>query len=330
MKKAKVSVYKLDGGGYQVSFIDESGNRKRNKFNTYREAKASAQGLEQAHLNPRSALTLGSLLTAYMAETPNSAITGRPHALKSFIKCLGGVKAGDVNKVHCALWLDKIKEEQNYASRTMLQIKYVFTPFFKSLVDQQILKRNYMADVYIKKGTRTRPLTFLSEPELIQILTGLTERSPTLAHPVTYFLIHTGCKIKEALSLRWSQLDLLAYTAHFFGSPRANERTLNLSPRLVEFLKQQQQISDFVFVDEEKKPWKMKKYYKHTAKVREQIGLERHWDNFTFRHTFAYHFLRKGRTLQELQVIIGHRYIEDTIKAYGNIISKDEEKLSPY
>ena len=74
----------------------------------------------------------------------------------------------------------------------------------------------------------------------------------------------------------------------------------------------------------------MKKYYKHTVKMREMIGLERHWDNFTFRHTFAYHFLRKGRTLQELQVIIGHRYIEDTLKAYGNIISKDEEKLSPY
>ena len=55
------------------------------------------------------------------------------------------------------------------------------------------------------------------------------------------------------------------------------------------------------------------------AEDRASINLNRHWDSFTFRHTFAYHFLRKGKTLQQLQVVLGHRHIAQTIQRYGDI-----------
>lgn len=63
---------------------------------------------------------------------------------------------------------------------------------------------------------------------------------------------------------------------------------------------------------------------------RSAIDLGNDWDSFTFRHTFAYHFLRRGKTLQQLQVVLGHRNIQQTINFYGDIISREDQKSSPY
>lgn len=69
---------------------------------------------------------------------------------------------------------------------------------------------------------------FLSEPELIEILNGLKKFNLTQTYPVIYFLIHTGCKIGEALKLKWEHLDFEAGTVCFHRTASSNARVLNL------------------------------------------------------------------------------------------------------
>jgi integrase len=54
------------------------------------------------------------------------------------------------------------------------------------------------------------------------------------------------------------------------------------------------------------------------------------FDGYAFRHTFAYHFLRKGGTINQLQVLLGHRGIDMTVFMYGSIAAKNTEKTTPY
>ncbi|AZZ38314.1 hypothetical protein CIK05_06705 [Bdellovibrio sp. qaytius] len=69
-------------------------------------------------------------------------------------------------------------------------------------------------------------------------------------------------------------------------------------------------------------------HYRKFSKIRNLIAFKKHFDNYTFRHTFAYHFLRKGGTLNQLQVLLGHRSIDMTVYMYGGIAAKNTEKTT--
>lgn len=187
-----------------------------------------------------------------------------------------------------------------------------------------------MAEVYVRLGTRKKSREFLSESQLVQILAGLEKFSKAACYPVIYFLLHTGCKIGEALKIKWDDINFDQGTVCFPATSSANGRIINLSPKLLEYLKLHPQVTDYVFLNEQAEQWTVCGFYRRMKNDRTAIDLDFDWDSFTFRHTFAYHFLRKGRTLQQLQVVLGHRNIQQTIDFYGDIVSRDEQRSSPY
>ena len=335
----KVGLYKLAEGSYQVSYKDSDNKRIRRQFVSHRAAKIYAdriflRPLKNEH-RPEpitsSTKTVTELLSDYLARNPESPIKKRgQELLDSFKSYFDKLNPKDLNKVLCSHWLDSIKTERKYTSRSMRICKYAYSSFFQDLVEQGLIERNYLAEICIRLGTRVKQKTFLSESELKTILAGLKKLSPSETYPATYFLIHTGCKISEALALKREDLDLEAGTVYFPRKPSANARTINLSPNILEFLKQHPKNAANVFLNGQGAAWTTKGYYKRMVIDRAALDLGRHWDSFTFRHTFAYHFLRKGKTLQQLQVVIGHRNIADTILAYGNVVSEKDEKSSPY
>lgn len=180
-----------------------------------------------------------------------------------------------------------------------------------------------------QKGTRIKERAFLSESELRKILDALKQVGADTTHPVIYFMLHTGCKVSEALSLTWEQIEFDSGFVNFHGSPMVNGRRIQLSSIILNFLTSLPRTTSNVFTFEGN-PWPKNKFNKILARHRSHVDLGRDWDTYAFRHTFAYHFLRNGRTLQQLQVVLGHRNIADTMLAYGSIVSRDAEKVSPY
>lgn len=50
----------------------------------------------------------------------------------------------------------------------------------------------------------------------------------------------------------------------------------------------------------------------------------------SFRHSFAYNFLKSGGQMYELMAVLGHKNIGLTINLYGQLRSEDIEDPSPY
>ncbi len=107
----------------------------------------------------------------------------------------------------------------------------------------------------------------------------------------------------------------------FHRTASSNARVLNLSVHILSFLQSYPRITDNVFLNDQGEVWTTTSYYKHMAEDRTAIDLNRHWDSFSFRRSFAYHFLKTGKTLHQLQVVLGHRHIAKTIGSYGDIVS---------
>jgi integrase len=88
--------------------------------------------------------------------------------------------------------------------------------------------------------------------------------------------------------------------------------------------------SEFVFSRDDGQPWSVVSYYRKFARVRAKIAYKKKFDSYAFRHTFAYHFLRKGGAITQLQALLGHRSIDMTVFMYGSIAAKNAEKTTPY
>lgn len=333
----EVSIYRLQDGKFQASYLDPVlRKRRRAKFKFYNQAKAFQKSIlteyRSANFVAKSSTPLAEFIPGYLAKYPRAKMFSRsPKVYDSFINTFGKMPVSEINKMHLGQWLEKIQKEKDYSSRTMSLLKYCFNPFFTYLIDLGVIGKNPLSQVKVNRnGHRKNERVFLSESDIVEIMERFRVASPLEIYPVSYFQLHTAAHVGEVLKLKWDQVDLENGTAHFLASGNANDRTLTLPPRLIELLKSLPRTSDFIFNREDGDAWSVVSFYRRFAKVRDKISFKREFDSYAFRHTFAYHFLRKGGTLTQLQVLLGHRGIDMTVYMYGSIAAKNTEKTTPY
>lgn len=333
----EISIYQLQTGKYQASYFDPVLNRrKRAKFKYFNDAKAFKKNIlaqfKTANPETKSSTPIRELVRLYQEKNPKAPMFARsPDAFASFASQFGSMPVGEINKMHLSQWLEKIQKEKDYSPSTLLHLKYCFTPFFDFLCSLRVIDKNPMSQVRLNRyGHRRTERIYFSENEFIEVLDKLKSASPEEIYPVSYFLAHTAVHLGEALKLTWDRVDFEKSTASFPATGSANDRTLSLPIKLVEFLKSLPRNNEFVFTRADKKPWSVVSYYRRFSKIRAKIGFKKHFDSYAFRHTFAYHFIRKGGTMSQLQAILGHRGIDMTNEMYGEIIPKNIEKTTPY
>lgn len=333
----EVSIYRLQDGKYQTSFIDPILNKRvRAKFKYFNEAKAYQKNILLQHRNAnfvgQSTTPLVEFIPMFLEKFPRAKMFSRsPFVYESFVNSFGKMAVRDINKMHLGQWLEKIQKEKDYSARTMVLIKYCFNPFFTYLCELGVIAKNPMAQVKMSRyGHRKSERVYLAESEVLEIMDQLKIVSPTEIYPISYFQLHTAAYIGEVVKLRWDQFDLEAATVSLAATGNTSDRNLTLSPKLVELLKTLPRRGDLVFMREDGQPWTVPSYYRKFVRVRVKISVKRNFDSYAFRHTFAYHFLRKGGTLTQLQALLGHRSIDMTVFMYGSIADKKTEKTTPY
>ena len=65
-------------------------------------------------------------------------------------------------------------------------------------------------------------------------------------------------------------------------------------------------------------------------KLKHYFPNDKNWGCHSFRHSFAYNFLKKGGEMYQLKAILGHRGIQTTVDLYGQLQAQDIENPSPY
>jgi integrase len=149
---------------------------------------------------------------------------------------------------------------------------------------------------------------YLDEAELERLLTVLrTDENRTICQ-IVIFLLSTGARLNEALSARWDQVDI---DRRVWKIPASNSkskriRSVPLNNSAIEVLHQldTQAQFDHVFINRQ-----TGERYKTIAKVwgrlRRKAGLP-HLRIHDLRHQYASFLVNSGRSLYEVQQILGH------------------------
>ena len=186
--------------------------------------------------------------------------------------------------------------------------------------------------------TYDRQYEFFDEHEVKQLL--LKNQSEAI-YPIIFLMIHTGMRPGEIMGLCWDRVNTIAnrieITRTLSARGKLQEHTKGgraryfpmnaLLKMFFESLKKKQQDPKFVFVDAKGKPYSpdhFRQRHFRDATIRAGVRELRFYD---IRHTFASHFMMKGGNLFELQKLLGHANIDETL-IYAHLSPDHLEKAS--
>jgi len=192
-------------------------------------------------------------------------------------------------------------------------------------------------NAYLKWSGSSGRIAQLKEPQLILPTLSAVEIKKLVAwkpvgfyhrrlHLLVLFLLDTGCRITEALTLRVSDVDMANLLVTLDGKGR-KQRVVPFSFELRKALHR--------FVSEYRKPDRLLFASRNETQLGRRVMLR---DvkllcgrlGFTppartlhaFRHTFAVNYLRRGGSVFHLQKVLGHSTLEMT-RRYANLMTED-------
>lgn len=164
---------------------------------------------------------------------------------------------------------------------------------------------------------------YLSDEQLERLLTVLREDDNRSICRIAMFLLSTGCRLNEALQGTWTQIDRKnrVWRIPALNSKSKRMRSVPLNDSALHVLDQLDTEGKFehVFINHKtRKPYA--NVYKVWIRIREKAGLP-HLRLHDLRHGFASLLISGGRTLYEVQQILGHSDPKVTMR-YAHLSSK--------
>jgi integrase/recombinase XerD len=162
----------------------------------------------------------------------------------------------------------------------------------------------------------------------LQLLLGWKPKKITGHRLSTFiaFIADTGCRIDEALSLHWKDVDFdnLLVLLHGKGSKdRLVPISLELRKRLFLFQRKTEARDGLVFGTQGGTKQGRRNVLRDFKSLCRSLGFEPPERSIhAMRHTFAVHYLRKGGSVFHLQKMLGHSSLEMT-RRYANLMTED-------
>lgn len=304
--------------------------------------------------------TVAAYLTDWIAG-PLQRTSLSPNGRDIQVQCLtfyaipeaGALKLSDLDASTAGQWLDRISARRKRSRKdpttgavipgdplSASTVRNVYNAIVKALdyaTKTGVIRENYMRLVDRPKSPRPRvPVTKADEVDRL-----LDEVKGYRIEPLVWFVAFTGCRVGEAMSLRWEDLDLDAGTATIRQGSHTREttksgraRTLSLLPEVVEQLQAQrtrqareklamgagwQNHNGLVFTAGNGAPLRPDNSRRDLARALRNIGANpaRPWHSL--RHGLAHRLLQRGMPLHMVSAILGHSGIQITADTYGHV-----------
>ncbi len=174
--------------------------------------------------------------------------------------------------------------------------------------------------VPVVKAPRRREVEALSEQEVYALLYASRDLLDIL---IVALLVETGLRAREALELRWRDIDFNRGEIRVRAAKYGEERTVFYGPltrqALYVWFNQRRPRS----MDEKVLGLSYSGLYKRLKSLARRAGLDpRKIRPHVLRHTFATQALRKGMSLIAVQRLLGHRDVKVT-QVYTHLLKED-------
>lgn len=204
------------------------------------------------------------------------------------------------------------------ANRLVIMMRYIYNLAIKWGIPG--VKANPAAGVRLLEENNKRE-RFLSTTEVQALYDQLLRSDNRMLQYIIPMLIYTGARRREVLTARWEDINLTTMSWRIPISKSGKARHVPLSGAVVELLQRVRRIPECPYVfpnPNTHKPYVSIFYSWDTARKNAGIPDVRIHD---LRHSFASFLINAGRSLYEVQRILGHSQIVTT-QRYAHLSSE--------
>jgi site-specific recombinase XerD len=156
--------------------------------------------------------------------------------------------------------------------------------------------------------------TILSADEVVRFLEAVPSLKARAALTSAYA---GGLRTSEVVRLKATDIDSARMVIHIRQGKGAKDRTVMLSPQLLEILRTYWRLarpSDWLFPGRGDKPIDAQVLYAACRSATRAAGLLKRVTVHTLRHSFATHLLESGVDIRIIQVLLGHSNLSTTAR----------------
>jgi len=247
----------------------------------------------------------------YIKNYKRSWVTDECLLRRHVLPWLGSRHMDAITKSHVldVIYRHKLKHKPASTNRIIILVKYIYNLALKWKTDG--VKDNPLLGIPLFEENNKRE-RYLEGGEVQRLLAALDDSRNKSLKSMVLMLLLTGARRGELLAAQWSQLDFARkiWTVPINKSGKA--RYIPMSDQLIELLEslRAEASSDYLFINEVTgKPFTNFFYAWDAARKKAGMPELRVHD---LRHSFASFLVNGGRSLYEVQKILGHTQISTT------------------
>jgi len=193
---------------------------------------------------------------------------------------------------------------------------------FNLAVEWEMLEKNPLARISLFKEENMVE-NYLDEEQLKRLVHVLQTDKNRMTCNALLFLLSTGARLNEALSAKWSQVDIenRVWMIPATNSKSKKVRSVPLNQAAIDVLNQLgTNDREFLFMSHRRSDTHLKEIHTGWKTLREKAGLP-HLRIHDLRHSFASFLVNGGRTLYEVQKLLGHS-VPSVTQRYSHLSAK--------
>jgi integrase/recombinase XerD len=190
-------------------------------------------------------------------------------------------------------------------------------------INAAIAALRFFFTVTLERPELVRPLRVVNEPRKAPVVLSqeevarLIEAAPGLKYKAALSVAYgAGLRVSEVANLKVSDIDSQRMTLRVEQGKGQRDRTVMLSPRLLELLRDWWHAARpqvWLFPGQNPiNPVTARQLNRAVTAAKTLAGITKHVSPHTLRHSFATHLLEQGADIRVIQVLLGHAKLETT------------------
>lgn len=259
-------------------------------------------------------------------ELCDSSVFKYNESINKFLSISGDKFIGDLENEDFDDFIVRMKANGASGSRISNVIS-AMKKILNYLKDKQIIKLEVDMDKIRKPKIQKKETNYLTEDEIKMLITTIRndlEDGEAIRKIrmmlLVIFLLQTGARIGEALSIKIADIDRINLEIPIIGKG-SKPRNLFISEDILywvdRYLAIRKSPSEYLFVTlNGKSAWKQTDVGRSFRYYKKKSGIVKHFTLHTLRHTSATQLAIKGAPMNVIQKILGHSKLETTVKFY--------------
>ena len=252
---------------------------------------------------------------------------------ESLLRChildvFGSKRLNQISKVQVQLFHTMLREEKGLSAAQCDHNLKLMRSSLNLAVDWDTIDKNPISRIKLFKEDN-RVEHYLNDEELQRFISVLDTDSNVMVCNIAKFLLMTGCRLNEALSATWNNVDEKnrVWIIPALQSKSKKIRSVPLNDSALTVLKSLGTENEFehLFINLRRG----ERYYnihKTWDRLRNEAGLP-HLRLHDLRHQYASLLVNSGRSLPEIQAILGHADFKTT-QRYTHLSSKSLQEAA--